>query len=64
MLSYKYPIFEPGEASLISVQNKEKKMSLSFSIVLISLILLIGVVVVLFSPLKLIQLIVERIFNR
>lgn len=64
MLTYKYPVVEPGEVSLRSVQKKDKKMSLSISILLIPLILLIGVVVVLYSPIKLVQLVVERIFNR
>lgn len=64
MLTYKYPVVEPGELSLITVQKKEKKRSLFISMALIPLILLIGTVLVLYSPIKLVQLMVERIFNR
>jgi hypothetical protein len=64
MLTYKYSIDEVYDRPLVPEKVKEGKRSLLSTLFLLPVLAVIGVVLLLFSPIKMVQLIVEKVFDK
>jgi hypothetical protein len=64
MLTYKYIVDEVNDRPLIPVRQKEGKRSLLAVFSLLPILLMISTALILFSPIKIVQLIIEKVFNK
>ncbi len=64
MLTYKYSIDEVYDRPLVPEKIKEGKRSLLSTLFLLPVLVVIGVVLLLYSPIKMVQLIIEKVFDK
>lgn len=64
MLTYKYSIDEVFDKPLIPEKTREGKRSLLTTFILLPFLVVIGIVLLLFSPIKGIQLLIEKFSER
>lgn len=64
MLTYKYSLDEVYDRPLVPERTKEGKRSMLSTLFLLPVLMVIGVILLLFSPIKMVQLIIEKVFDK
>jgi len=64
MLTYKYSLDEVYDRPLVPEKAKEGKRSLFSTLFLLPVLMVIGIILLLFSPIKMVQLIIEKVFDK
>jgi uncharacterized BrkB/YihY/UPF0761 family membrane protein len=64
MLTYKYSLDEVYDRPLVPERTKEGKRSMLSTLFLLPVLMVIGIILLLFSPIKMVQLIIEKVFDK